>query len=93
MKRFLIMMLGDGEELLDFGIIGEIDKGGEVEVDRLIRKAGRWNGVVKYFNDSTLYNVYLIRAGENRKQVLADLNAKELYKDRVQGYNKANGEL
>lgn len=93
MKRFLIMMLGDGEELLSARVIGEVDKDGEVEINRLIRKAGGWNGVVKHFDDSTLYNVYLIRAGENRKQVIADLGAKELYENRVQRYNKTNGRV
>lgn len=93
MKRYLIYMLGDGETLLNVKVIGELGKDGEVELHRLINKAGASNSVLKYSDTSTLYTVYYIMAGENRRQVLADLNAKELYKDRVQRYNKANGEL
>lgn len=87
------MMLGDGEELISVKVIGELSKDGDVELCRLIHKAGAWNGVLKYSRDSTLYVAYQIVSGETRKQVLKNLKPDLLYRDKVKRYNEGNGEL
>lgn len=90
MKRFLIYMLGDDEQLLFTKVIGELSKDGVIEMNKVINKATGHTGVIRYTPRGTMYNVYEIATGENRKQVLENLDAELLYKARVQKYNEAN---
>ena len=88
MKRFLVVLMGDGDNYINSFIAAEITKGGEPTVKRLINRAGGRSWVEPYSPNSTLRWVYKIIHGESRKDVLNEDDMELLYKASIQKYNE-----
>lgn len=89
MKRFLVVLMGDGDEYISSFIAGEISKIGEERVNHLIRKSCGSSSVEMYSTGSTLRWVYKIIYGEKREDVLNEDEMRLLYKASIQKYNES----
>lgn len=89
MRRFLVVLMGDGDDYISSFIAGEISKSGEDRIKHLIHKSCGSTGVEMYSAGSTLRWVYKIIYGSKRDDVLNEDEMELLYKASIQKYNES----
>lgn len=90
MKRFLVVLQGDGEHYICSTVIGELTKAGDMFVDMLMTKASHGTGVIAPYPDNgTTRLVYKIMDGNSRKEFDDYDEMNLLYQASIQKYNES----
>lgn len=90
MKRFLVALYGNKDNLWRTTILGELNKDGVYEIEALLGRTLRSN--VFQYNNSDYYVIYRVIHANNRKEIINDKDEMSmLYKNDMNRYNEQHG--